>query len=141
MDDDNRPMYLTKEAIENLNDKLCLPDLGPFSQDWEYELANSSRILEFITYYEQHDLSKDEKCALMALVISCLDDYLSEGRAPGEIWNKIRYYLLKENEIYINKIRYWSLEEEDLENCFSVTPLMREVIEQMRENVKNDKID
>ncbi|MNC74091.1 hypothetical protein D3C75_1253870 [compost metagenome] len=66
----------------------------------------------------------------MALVISCFDDYLSEGKDPEEIWNKIRYYLLKDYQIHVNKIRYWSREEEDdLENCFSVTPLMREILD------------
>ena len=131
--EDVSPMYLTKEAIENLNTKLCLPNLDQFSQDWEYELADSSRILEFITFYEQHDLTKDEKFALMSLIISCFDDYLSEGKGLGEIWNQIRYYLLKDYQIHINKIRYWSLEEEDdIENCFSVTPLMREILEHMK---------
>lgn len=131
--EDASPMYLTKEAIENLDTKLCLPNLDQFSQDWEYELADSSRILEFITFYEQHDLTKDEKFALMALIISCFDDYLSEGEGPGEVWNQIRYYLLKDYQIHINKIRYWSLEEEDdIENCFSVTPLMREILEHMK---------
>jgi len=136
--DDTSPMYLTKEAIEGLNNKLCLPNLGPFSQDWEYELADSSRILEFITFYEQHDLINDEKFALMALIISCFDDYLSEGKAAGELWNRIRYYLLKDYQIHINKIRYWSLEgEADLDNCFSVTPLVREIIEHMSKRVKD----
>ncbi|MNI97357.1 hypothetical protein D3C81_1935320 [compost metagenome] len=69
----------------------------------------------------------------MALIISCFDDYLSEGKGPGEIWNQIRYYLLQDYQIHINKIRYWSLEEEDdIENCFSITPLMREILEHMK---------
>ncbi|RRJ66030.1 hypothetical protein EHV15_26270 [Paenibacillus oralis] len=96
---DNSPKYLTKDAIENLNIKLCLPDLGPFSQD-----------------------------------------YLSEGNSPGDIWGKIRYYLLEDYKIHKNKIIYWALEEENnLKNCFSVTPYMREIIEHMTIRFKHRK--
>jgi hypothetical protein len=77
--EDPSRMYLTKEAIENLNKKLNLPILTPYSQDWEYEQADSSRVQEFMTYYENSVLTNNEKFALMALIVSSYDDYLSEG--------------------------------------------------------------
>jgi len=126
--EDITPLYLKREAIENLYKKLNLPTLGPYSQDWEYELADSSRIIEFLLFYEKHLLTNDEKYALMALIISSYDDSLSEGNTQENVWNKIRINLLKDFKLHKNTISYWALEENELEDCFSVTPLMREIL-------------
>jgi len=131
--EDITPKYLKKEAIENLNKKLVLPDLGPYSQDWEYELADSSKLIEFVTYYDKSILTIDEKFALMALIISSLDDYLSEGKLSDHLCDKVKYLLHKDFEIHKNKIIYWALEEVNvLEDCFAVTPFMREILEKHR---------
>lgn len=134
------PLYITGAAIKSLTSKLNLPTLEPFRQDWELEITDSSRVLEFIMFYEKQVLNENERFALMALIIASYDDYLSGGNVPDLVWTKIKYFLLKHFAIHKNKIIYWALEEEnDIENCFAITPLMREVLEQVNADRNNNK--
>lgn len=127
--EDISPKYVDRETINSLIDKLDLPELDPFMQDWEYEVGNSTRIEEFVAYYENHSLTIKEKFALMIIIISSFDDYLSEGKAIQieAFWRKIKKNLLTDHEIHIHTIAYWAIEEEELEDCFAVTPYIREV--------------
>ncbi len=122
------PKNVTRAAIEGLVKKLSLPGLDLYSQDWEYEVANSSRVSEFISFYENGILNYDEKFALMIVIISSYNDALSEGKAQIGDWDKIRYHLVNEINIHKNTIVYWSLEGEELEDCFEITPLIRELL-------------
>jgi len=126
---ESAPKYADKESIESLIKKLNLPPLTPYSQDWEYTSADSSRVDEFITYYENNQLNKNEKFTLMIVIISSFDDYLSEGIGTenNKLWNRIKQNLLQDYELHINTIHYWALDKSDLENCFSITPYIREM--------------
>ncbi|OPH61830.1 hypothetical protein BC351_00900 [Paenibacillus ferrarius] len=127
--EDMSPLYITGATIKNLVKKLNLPALHPYSQDWELESADSSRVLEFINFYENQALNENEQFGLMALIISSYDDYLAIGNEPDLVWTKIRYNLLKEFLIHKNTILYWAvLDETEIDNCFAVTPLIREVL-------------
>jgi hypothetical protein len=66
-------MYLTIEAITSLNRALHLPATGR-EQDWDIELEDMNRVGEFIGYLADHPLNDDEKRALMALIVSSLED-------------------------------------------------------------------
>ena len=41
-------MNVTRRTIESLARHLNLPLPGPFSQDWEYEVADPDRVAEFL---------------------------------------------------------------------------------------------
>ncbi|WP_413376448.1 hypothetical protein [Paenibacillus taichungensis] len=130
--EETSPKYADKESIESLIKKLHLSPLTPFSQDWEYTSADSSRVNEFITYYEKNKLNNKEKFTLTIVIISSFDDYLSKGIGTEDIkiWNRIKQNILKDYKLHINTIIYWALEENDLEDCFAVTPYIREILEQ-----------
>lgn len=122
--------YITKNAIESLNKKLQLPKFGPYSQDWEYELADSSRVNEFISFYESAELSQDEKFALMSLIVSSFDDAISEGKNQEETWERIKKHLIQDLVVHRQTILYWSIAEEELnefDNGFCITPYMRQI--------------
>ncbi|MCR8630880.1 hypothetical protein [Paenibacillus radicis (ex Xue et al. 2023)] len=121
------PQYITKEAIEMLDEKLNLAVRDKYSQDWQYEVSDPSRVSEFILFYEDAILNNEEKFALMSLIISSLDDALEEGYEISGLWGKISHHLVNEIKIHYNTIQYWALLEEDLDNCFAVTPLIRDV--------------
>lgn len=42
--------------------------------DWEYEVSDSSRVADFLFAYENFNLEKEEKFALMIVIISSYDD-------------------------------------------------------------------
>ncbi|MCU6798118.1 hypothetical protein OB236_38930 [Paenibacillus sp. WQ 127069] len=126
--EDTSPRYITRSTIENLIVKLNLPALDPYSQDWDLEMADSSRVAEFISFYEEQVLSENERFGLMALIIASYDDFISSGNEPDLVWSKIRYYLIQDFVIHKNTILYWVLEDNEIDNCFAVTPLMRDVL-------------
>ncbi len=128
------PKNVTRAAIEGLVKKLSMPALDSYSQDWEYEVADSSRVSEFVSFYENGILNDDEKFALMIIIITSYNDALSEGNAQSEVWDKVKYHLLNEINIHKNTIVYWSLEGDELEDCFEITPLMRELLNVVESN-------
>ncbi|MBP1967147.1 hypothetical protein [Paenibacillus aceris] len=125
---DNKEFFITRQAIESLTHKLSLPELGEYSQDWEYESADSSRVNEFVSFYESAELNPSEKFALMSLIISSFDDAVTEGKIEDGIWEKIKGHLISDIDLNRKTILYWSLVDEEIDNCFSCTPFMREII-------------
>ncbi len=66
-------IIIGKKETEYLNELLSLPASGK-EQDWDLELADKNRILEFIGVYETAGLGKKEKRALWALITASLND-------------------------------------------------------------------
>lgn len=123
------PKYVTRSAIEGLVKKINLPAPHEFSQDWEYEVSDSSRVAEFLFAYENIELDVEEKFALMIVMISSYDDAIVEGKDEDSWASSIRHHLLQDIGIHKNTINYWAmLDEDDLENCFSVTLFIREIV-------------
>jgi hypothetical protein len=122
------PQYVTREAIVSLIKKLNLPSNGEYSQDWEYEVADSSRVAEFIHFYENVALNIEEKFALMTVIVSSYNDAIEEGKTDNIISDKIKYHLSHDINIHKHTILNWALlDEESIEDCYPITPLMREV--------------
>jgi hypothetical protein len=123
------PEYVTGEAIYSLAKKLKLPSPDIYGQDWEYIVADSTRIDEFIAFYSNSPLSIEGKFALMIVIISSYDDAIQEKSNNKCTWDKIRYYLLRDYNIHANTILYWSvIENENIEDCFAITPFIRELL-------------
>ncbi|PUV26333.1 hypothetical protein [Sphingobacterium athyrii] len=118
-------MILKKDIIIALSKKLSLPYKGT-EQDWDIEMADSSRINEFIDLYHQHDLAFEERMALMSLIVASYDDYLNEHDLAVDCrWDRIKATLTKDKRYFIELIDYWSLDNED--DIFRITPLMRTI--------------
>lgn len=127
--ENTNPKYVTRSAIEGLVKKIKLPAPNEFSQDWEYKVSDSSRVAEFLVAYESIELNTEEKFALMIVIISSYDDAIGEGKVEESWASSIRYHLLQDIRIHKNTIYYWAmLDEDDLENCFSVTLFIREIV-------------
>ncbi|WP_020620884.1 hypothetical protein [Paenibacillus daejeonensis] len=122
------PKYVTKHAIEGLVEKINLPAPDEYSQDWEYEVSDSSRLSELLSAYENIDLSTEEKFALMIVIISSFNDAIIENLTDDRSASLIKSLLLQDISIHRHTIRYWAMmEENDLENCHAVTPFIREI--------------
>lgn len=123
-------IILRKEAIEYINKIFSFQYMG-IEQDWELEMANCSRINEFISFYVNTQLSVDRKRALMALILASYDDLLNEINLDtyiGEIWSEIKHILESEKKIFGDLITYWSCEGEiNPDNYFKLTPLIRKI--------------
>lgn len=124
---DNKPKYVTEEAISKLVKKLDLPAPGEFSQDWEYIVADKSRILEFLSFYENQNLDEEEKFALMIIIIASFNDLIEDGENNSDVWVRIEQTLKQDMLLHENTIEYWALMGENLEDCFAITPHMRRI--------------
>ena len=119
---------LQRTSLEKLENLLALPASG-YEQDWEVELADASRVGEFLEAYETAPLTTDDKVALMALILASVDRYLSgEERAPEE-WARIAVLLTDDRALHRETTNYWACEgTDDPEGWFSLTPLVRAVV-------------
>lgn len=121
-------IILKKDAIESLNKIFSLPYSG-VEQDWELEMANPDRLLEFISHYKKENLSIDKKIALMSLIVASYNDFLDRNSSDtNRIWDEIKSILESEIKVFSNLIAYWSVYSEgSSENYFNITPLIRTI--------------
>jgi len=132
-------MPITREVIEGLINKLGMPPPGPFSQDWEYEIADSEKLGEWLQAYSSVPLTHDERETLMETILDSYEDAMRSNAARAEDWETIRRHLIANREIHRTTIDYWSLlDEPDPENCFLVTHLVREVRSVIEMEIKPD---
>lgn len=119
-------MVINYGTIKSLNNYLNLPATGN-EQDWELELADRSRLSEFIDFLVKMPLEQQEKYALFSLIIVSYDDFLLyENDDELEIWNKIVDIIHQDKILYIDVFNYWALWNETSSNdLFKVTPLIR----------------
>ncbi|MCE1169519.1 MAG: hypothetical protein LWX70_15640 [Sphingobacteriia bacterium] len=119
-------MILRKEIIEQLSRKLSLPYMG-FEQDWDVELADKNRIDEFISCYNENDLSAEMKYATMSILLASYDDFLNDKELDIDYrWYEIEIILKSEKGIFRDLIEHWAVDSE-IENIFRITPLIREI--------------
>ena len=119
--------FPTKEAICSLNSKLSLPATG-LEQDWEIELADRTRVSEFLALLDNKNLDDDEKFALMALTIASFDEALNAEINRHSDSEKIKKILCENRDHFQWLIEYWSCgDTEDEEELFAVSRMMREI--------------
>ena len=113
--------------MEQLSKELSLPYTGT-EQDWDIEMADSNRIDEFIKFYKESHLCDDKKVAVMSLILASYDDLLNENNLEiDDRWNEIKSILKSEMIIFVDLIDYWSLSNEEEDNLFQITPLVRNI--------------
>ncbi len=120
--------WSTAAAIKRVNSLLNIGE-DQYSQDWEFEISDSTRLAEYLDIYENELTNKDERFALMSVIIDAFESYgLDE-----DLWSKIRVHLKAESALHQYTIVYWCcLDEEILDNCWRVTPWMRQLWEECK---------
>jgi len=120
---------LQRASTRKLEDLLALPASG-HEQDWDVELADASRLGDFLDAYETAPLSPDDKVALMALILASTDRYLGETHHAPEQWARISVLLAEHRALHWETTDYWAREGvDDPESWFSLTPLVRAVVQ------------
>lgn len=117
---------LNRQAVEVIARRLNLPATGQ-EQDWDIELADPTRLREFLSLYNQaQDFSESEKYALMALILASCDDAIQDkGSINKDYWEEISA-ILQSTPHYRDLIDSWALPREiNVNNQYSLTPYMR----------------
>jgi hypothetical protein len=125
---DVEPRYPTRAAMESLEQKLRL-QVSPHMQDWEIQLADETRLGEFLDLYETNTLDPDEKFTLMALIIASFDDWLASGQRAEVFGERIERALVADFSIHASTVVYWGVldPEQTAVDGFEVTPWMKRV--------------
>ncbi|MCD8179220.1 MAG: hypothetical protein LUE98_18170 [Tannerellaceae bacterium] len=121
-------IVIPTDIQKKISEALSLP-YDDSMQDWDMEVADAERVEEFITFLKKGLFTKEEKYAVMALLIASFDNLLWTERTDStQIWEQIKELLLKDRDLYVDHINYWSLKDEsdDPENLFKITSFMRE---------------
>ncbi|MGE0403382.1 MAG: hypothetical protein AB7T06_42130 [Kofleriaceae bacterium] len=112
-------------------------------QDWPLEVADPSRLDEFIDLLKNAE-SDDDRFALMELVLYSLD--VADPAKQRDTWPLIETMLEREPGLYAREILYWSLGDENDDGIwelddlgenegFSITPLMRSVLVRVSDTI------
>ena len=119
--------YPSKETIDRLTKELNLIGANEYTQDWEIEVANADQLQKYIEYYINQKLNLNEKATLMRIILEAYNEYFEINLQDGKFWEQIKVLLEKDYYIHRYTIKYWSCEEEDLENSFAITSLVRKL--------------
>lgn len=91
-------------------------------QDWEYEIADSNRITEFISEYDNLNSSRKEKETLMEIILDSLNDI---DRKTNNLdfekhLSSVLYRLSKNKEIHKGTLKYWRNGNFDISNLLKI---------------------
>jgi hypothetical protein len=123
-------------AIERISRDLGLPRGDAYTQDWAYELPEEFRSFEFfpryVKAYSTPDYQDAEKLLLMQLMLDIVNDLLGSDEKVGQqAWNSLTELLRTNPGLHHEQVEYWALPGEPLEDAFHLTPLIRDLQEQL----------
>lgn len=120
------PLHPTTDARRALAARLSLP-YSDSMQDWEWEIADSSRLAEFVAVYEREPLNAMEQFSLMEIIVQCAED-LAESPQGASAWSDVERLIYVRPDLHLATVRYWAcLEADEPEQAFRVAPKMREL--------------
>jgi hypothetical protein len=132
--------YPTRAAIDALSRRFGLRN-EPDMQDWEYEVADASRLEEFLRALEAHDLTDDERFTLSETVMECFEDLAQEGAdlVPSGQWDRFVQLLRARVSLHARTLCYWSDLESPLEDAWRVSPLVRPLWAELEPSLRNSR--
>jgi hypothetical protein len=124
--------YPRRAAIDKLALLLDLPnELG--MQDWEIQVADPSRLAEFLQTYERLDFNDVDRFTLMRVIVASLDDAVSVGFDLEFAWQQAAALLRRDAHLHATTLSYWSCGvDPDPEHQFRVTPRIRTLWHEIR---------
>ena len=117
--------YPSKKTINKFTQELKLEGAHEFTQDWEYEVADVNQLTEYIEYYQNDNLTINEKTTLMRMILEAYNDFCVLENREDIYGEMIKELLKKDYIIHEETIKYWACEEEELGDCFAITPFIR----------------
>jgi hypothetical protein len=100
-------------------------------QDWEWQVADATRLDEFIGAYRDPELSEDERFTLMETIIQSCED-LGDGLSDDRRWVEVRALLEEHIDLHISSVWYWACLETELFDAWEVSPFMRGLVDKYR---------
>ena len=122
---DSAPKYPLQADIEALS---ALFRLGPYSQDWDVETADGTRVEEFIDAYDR-SMSPERRFALMLLILASLDERV-RNEPERAIDSRLVELLRADFDLHRQTLRDWAcLEATEPDEAFSISEWARNVLQ------------
>ncbi len=118
--------FPSADAIAFLNRALDLPASGN-EQDWEVELADKSRIAEFLDFYETNELAPEQRFALMSLVLASLDDLATASQLDESLWQRTALLITRDRKLFDHLVEYWA-NVHCADDGFAISHLVRSIL-------------
>lgn len=119
--------------MESLKTKIVFPEeFALLDQDWEFIVADASRLDELMQAYVELELNVEEKFTLMMIIAESYNDLLSACVIDPEELEPLRQILIKDFVIHKEGIRYWAYTLKDgdkPEEAFPIAFLMKDILE------------
>jgi len=126
--------YPSGSSEQKLSERLGL-HWDNDTQDWDLIVSDSGRIRDFLKVYQNELDNDDDKFTLMGLIVSSFDDTAPDfDEETYKLWNICKTILEKECFLHYSIIEYWSFLENEPDNVFPISMLMREVWEKVKFN-------
>jgi hypothetical protein len=77
-------------------------------QDWEWEIADSARINDYICLYMKSHMNDDDRITLMETIIQSTEYLYSLNGFPPKQWRQVKLLLTANSKIHHYTIFYWS---------------------------------
>ena len=131
--------YPTKAGREALASRLGL-SIDPYSQDWEWEIADADRFPEFLDAYRGDELSDDEQFSLMEILVQCVEDKCGWEMPADQVeelpeWRTVSALLRANPRLHASTIHYWSLSYYEGKAGFRVTEAMRRLCAEVQSSL------
>lgn len=99
----------TRAAIAALTERFGLP-FDPSMQDWTVEVADATRLPEFLAALNDGSLTDDERFTLGEIVTQCFEDTADLGKPlfGDEEWDRFVAVLLAEPDLHAHTACYWA---------------------------------
>jgi hypothetical protein len=125
-----------KNSIRKLCADLGLPPGDQFTQDWVYELPEQFRTYDFfcnyVRAYQRSGYGDVDKRLLAELMLDIVNDLVAAGDPRVKTaWNSLREILVANKDLHRDQIEYWALRGEPLEDAFQLSPLARQLLDEM----------
>lgn len=128
------PRYETAVAIKQLATDLNLPN-ERWMQDWAYIVSIPQHIDKYISHYKKLS-NDDQKFTLMMLILQALEE---QDTQINKYKSEVRELLQHEYPLHAYTIFHWcSFDNEDLNDCWRITPMMREIFISMNTLKESD---
>lgn len=118
--------FPTRAAIDSLSARFGFQN-EPWMQDWEHQVADASRLEEFLAVLDGDELTDDERFTLSQTVMQCFDDLAGEGRdvAATEPWQRFVRSIRARPDLHPYTLCYWANEDASPEDAFAISRLVR----------------
>lgn len=118
----------TRAAIDSLAKRFALPN-EPHMQDWEYVVADRTRLPELLQALEREELTDDERFTLSETVMQCFEDLPEEGRQLDQTdeWKRFAVLLRARPRLHAHTLCYWSALDSTPDDAWRVSRFVRQL--------------